>query len=224
MLSDFIALIFPESCAACHQTLLKNEETLCTSCILNLPKTNYWKTKDNPVNKIFWGRIPVENACSFYQFTKGGKVQQLLHQLKYKGNKNVGLLTGKLFGTELKNSPYIEVDAIIPVPLHLSKITKRGYNQSEVIALGLSETMQKPVKTNWLIRKYDSETQTKKSRFKRWENVKEIFATENENEFEGKHILIVDDVVTTGATIEACAQLLIKVKDVKISIVALASA
>ncbi len=224
MLSDFFALIFPESCAACHQTLLKNEETLCTSCILNLPKTNYWKTKDNPVSKLFWGRIPVENACSFYHFTKGGKVQQLLHQLKYKGNKNAGFITGKLFGTELNNTPFKEIDVIIPVPLHLSKIKKRGYNQSELIAIGLSETMQKPVKTNWLIRKYASETQTKKSRFKRWENVKEIFATANENEFEGKHLLIVDDVITTGATIEACAQLLLKVKDVKISIVALASA
>lgn len=224
MLSDFFALIFPLSCAACHQTLLKNEDTLCTTCILNLPKTNYWKTKDNPVSKIFWGRIPVENACSFYQFTKGGKVQQLLHQLKYKGNKNAGYVPGKLFGTELNNSAFKEIDAIIPVPLHLSKIKKRGYNQSEIIALGLSETMQKPVQTNWLIRKYASETQTKKSRFKRWENVKEIFATENENEFEGKHLLIVDDVVTTGATIEACAQLLLNVKDVKISIVALASA
>lgn len=224
MLSDFFALIYPESCAACSQTLLKNEDTLCTSCILNLPKTNYWKTKDNPVSKIFWGRIPVENACSFYQFSKGGKVQHLLHQLKYKRNKNAGYVPGKLFGSELNNSSFEEIDAIIPVPLHLSKIKKRGYNQSELIALGLSETMQKPVKTNWLVRKYASETQTKKSRFKRWENVKEIFATENETEFEGKHLLIVDDVVTTGATIEACAQLLIKVKDVKISIVALASA
>lgn len=224
MLSDFFALIFPENCAACHQTLLKNEDTLCTSCVLNLPKTNYWKTKDNPVSKIFWGRIPVENACSFYQFTKGGKVQHLLHQLKYKGNKNSGIFVGKLFGTELNNSAFKEIDAIIPVPLHLSKIKKRGYNQSELIAMGISETMQKPVKTNWLIRKYASETQTKKTRFMRWENVKEIFATENENEFEGKHLLIVDDVVTTGATIEACAQLLLKVKDVKISIAALASA
>jgi len=224
MLSDFFALIYPESCAACGQTLLKNEETLCTSCIFNLPKTNYWKTKDNPVSKIFWGRIPVENACSFYHFTKGGKVQHLLHQLKYKGNKNVGYFTGKLFGAELSNTPFKDIDALVPVPLHLSKVKKRGYNQSELIAQGIAEVMQKPLKTNWLIRKYASETQTKKSRFLRWENVKEIFATENELEFESKHLLIVDDVITTGATIEACAQLLLKVKGVRISIVALASA
>jgi ComF family protein len=224
MLSDFFALIYPESCAACGQTLLKNEETLCTSCIFNLPKTNYWKTKDNPVSKIFWGRIPVENACSFYHFTKGGKVQHLLHQLKYKGNKNVGYFTGKLFGAELCNTPFKDIDALVPVPLHLSKVKKRGYNQSELIAQGIAEVMQKPLKTNWLIRKYASETQTKKSRFLRWENVKEIFATENELEFESKHLLIVDDVITTGATIEACAQLLLKVKGVRISIVALASA
>lgn len=224
MLSDFFALIYPESCAACGQTLLKNEDTLCISCIINLPRTNYWKTKDNPVSKIFWGRIPVENACSFYQFSKGGKVQRLLHQLKYKGNKNAGYVSGKLFGAELKDSPFNEIDAIIPVPLHFSKIKKRGYNQSELISLGLSETLGKPTKTNWLIRKYASETQTKKSRYKRWENVKEIFATENEQEFEGKHLLIVDDVITTGATIEACAQQLLQVKNVKISVVALASA
>jgi ComF family protein len=224
MFSDFFALIYPESCAACGQTLLKNEETLCTSCIFNLPKTNYWKTKDNPVSKIFWGRIPVENACSFYHFTKGGKVQHLLHQLKYKGNKNVGYFAGKLFGTELNNTHFKDIDALVPVPLHLSKIKKRGYNQSELIGQGIAEVMQKPLKTNWLVRKYASETQTKKSRFKRWENVKEIFAVENESEFESKHLLIVDDVITTGATIEACAQLLLKVKGVKISIVALASA
>jgi ComF family protein len=224
MLSDFIALIYPESCAACNQTLLKNEYCLCTSCIFNLPKTNYMNMPDNPVSKLFWGRIPVENACAYYQFTKGGKVQKLLHELKYKGNKDAGLFPGKLFGTELKQSIYNNIDAIIPVPLHLSKLKKRGYNQSEMIAIGLSEAMQKPIRTDWLIRKYASETQTKKSRFKRWENVKEIFAIQKNEEFEGKHLLIVDDVVTTGATIEACVQLLLQVKNVKISIVALAAA
>lgn len=224
MLSDFFALIYPESCSACNETLLKNEHVLCTSCIINLPKTNYMHYPDNPVSKIFWGRIPVENACSYYLFSKGGKVQHLLHELKYKGNKDAGYVPGKLFGSELKQSVFNQIDAIIPVPLHLSKLKKRGYNQSEIIALGLSETMEKPIKTDWLIRKHASETQTKKSRFKRWENVKEIFATQKHEEFEGKHLLIVDDVVTTGATIEACAQLLLQVKNVKISIVALASA
>lgn len=224
MLFDFIALIYPENCAACGQTLLKNEKTLCTHCIIQLPKTNYWLYKDNPVSKIFWGRIPVENACSFLHFTKGGNVQHLLHQLKYKGNQMAGILAGKLFGSELLNTPFSEIDAIVPVPLHLAKLKKRGYNQSELIAQGLSESIQKPLAKNWLIRKIASETQTKKNRFMRWENVKEIFATDNEAEFEGKHILLVDDVVTTGATIEACAQLLLKVKNVKVSIAALASA
>ncbi|MEJ6735526.1 MAG: phosphoribosyltransferase family protein [Flavobacteriales bacterium] len=178
--------------------------------MVNLPKTNFHKDKDNPVNKVFWGRVDVEMASSFYLFSKKSKVQNLLHNLKYRGVKEVGSVLGELFGFELNNSKfYKDIDFIVPVPLHQNKLKKRGYNQSEWIAIGLSKSMKVPVNIDSLYRRSDSETQTKKSRYKRWENVGEIFGLANNN-LEGKRILLVDDVVTTGATIEACAQLLIQ--------------
>jgi len=210
MINDFFNLIFPKLCIACNDALLKNEKIICIRCLVNLPKTNFHKDKDNPVNKVFWGRVDVEMASSFYLFSKKSKVQNLLHNLKYKGVKEVGSVLGELFGFELNSSKfYKEIDFIVPVPLHKSKLKKRGYNQSEWIAIGLSKSMKVPVNIDSLYRKADSETQTKKSRYKRWENVGEIFGLAN-NDLEGKRILLVDDVVTTGATIEACAQLLIQ--------------
>jgi len=210
MINDFFNLIFPKLCIACNDALLKNEKIICIRCLVSLPKTNFHKDKDNPVNKVFWGRVDVEMASSFYLFSKKSKVQNLLHNLKYKGVKEVGSVLGELFGFELNSSKfYKEIDFIVPVPLHKSKLKKRGYNQSEWIAIGLSKSMKVPVNIDSLYRKADSETQTKKSRYKRWENVGEIFGLAN-NDLEGKRILLVDDVVTTGATIEACAQLLIQ--------------
>jgi|TARA_B110000459_G_scaffold203905_1_gene262578 ComF family protein len=210
MINDFFNLIFPKLCSACNGALLKNEKIICISCVVNLPKTNFHKDKDNPVNKVFWGRVDVEMASSFYLFSKKSKVQNLLHNLKYRWVKEVGSVLGELFGFELNNSKfYKDIDFIVPVPLHQNKLKKRGYNQSEWIAIGLSKSMKVPVNIDSLYRRSDSETQTKKSRYKRWENVGEIFGLANNN-LEGKRILLVDDVVTTGATIEACAQLLIQ--------------
>jgi ComF family protein len=209
MLNDFFNLIFPDLCCACNNALLKNENIICTNCIVNLPKTNFHLDKENPVIKIFWGRIQIEMATSFYSFSKKSKVQNLLHQLKYNGVKEVGSIIGGLFGHELKHSEYFkDIHYIIPVPLHKKKLKKRGYNQSEWIAKGLSETMNIPVNSNFLYRKVDSKTQTNKSRYKRWENVNEIFGIEGD-EINNSTVLLVDDVVTTGSTIEACAQMLI---------------
>ena len=149
-------------------------------------------------------------ATSFYLFSKKSRVQRLLHHLKYKGVKEVGFVVGKLFGYELKESIYFKnIDFIVPVPLHENKLKKRGYNQSEWIAIGLAEAMNVPININSLYRKQDSQTQTKKSRYKRWENVGDIFWV-SDNELNGKRVLLVDDVVTTGATIEACAQVLLQ--------------
>lgn len=210
MINDFFNLIFPRLCCACNKALLKSEEIICLSCTINLPKTNFHTDKDNPVNKVFWGRVDIEMAASFYVFSKKSKVQNLLHHLKYKGVKEVGSVIGELYGYELNDSEYYkDIDFIIPVPLHHNKMKKRGYNQSEWIAMGLSKSMNIPINSDSLYRKSDSQTQTKKTRYKRWENVGEIFDVANNN-IDGKKVLLIDDVVTTGATIEACAQVLIR--------------
>lgn len=210
MINDFFNLIFPKLCCACNNALLKNENIICITCSVSLPKTNFHKDKENPVNKVFWGRVKVEMATSFYLFSKKSKVQNLLHHLKYKGVKEVGSVIGKLIGYDLNESEdFKKVDFIVPVPLHKNKLKKRGYNQSEWIAKGVSDAMKIAINTETLYRKEDSQTQTKKTRYKRWENVEEIFGVSN-NMLNGKNVLLVDDVVTTGATLEACAQVLIK--------------
>lgn len=222
---DFISLFYPNNCVACQNALFRNEQTICTSCLFHLPKTEYHYEKDNPISRIFWGRTEIEIAASYCFFVKAGKVQHLIHQLKYKGKKEIGILLGEIYGKELLKSAFFKnIDVIIPVPLHPKKEKKRGYNQSEMFGIGLSSSMQIPLDKTTLIRTYASETQTKKSRFKRWENVKEIFDLQNADLLENKHILLIDDVITTGATIEACVNMLKKIKNVKISIVSIAAA
>jgi ComF family protein len=203
--------------------LLRHEDILCTICFHQLPKTNFHLQENNPVYRIFWGRVTVEHAAAWCYFQKGGKVQHLIHLMKYNGKKEIGQYLGLIYGRELMLSPlYQNVDVIIPVPLHPKKKRKRGYNQSELIAKGLSETMKIPVDTKTLIRTTASDSQTKKSRYRRWENVKEIFCVTNFTLLQNKHILLVDDVLTTGATIDSCATELLKIYGVKISVVALA--
>jgi ComF family protein len=194
------------------------------SCQFSLPRTNYHLDKENPLTKVFWGRVDVQNAAAFYFFKKKGKVQNLLHHLKYKGVKEVGERIGELYGFDLLKSDWLEdIDYIIPVPLHPKKMKKRGYNQSEYFAKGLSKSTNKKLETTVLYRNKHSDTQTKKSRFNRWENVSEIFDVNNAELIAGKHILLVDDVVTTGATIEASVQALQKA-NCSVSIVAIATA
>lgn len=225
MLNDFISLIFPQVCASCGNSLYKNEQTLCTYCVYHLPKTNFHLNNDNPVAKIFWGRVDILSAGAFYGFNKGGRVQHIIHQLKYKGRKEVGFAVGKLYGYELKMcDSFKSVDTIIPVPLHPKKIKKRGYNQSEAFAEGLAASMEVPANVKTLFRAYESETQTKKSRFSRWQNVESIFQLKDIKSLEGKHVLLVDDVVTTGATLEACAQTLQQIPGIKISVATIAYA
>ncbi|MBA3705022.1 MAG: ComF family protein [Bacteroidetes bacterium] len=225
MLNDFVSLIFPHVCASCGKSLYKKEYSICIHCAYHLPKTNFHLDKENPIAKIFWGRINIHSAGAFYGFNKGGKVQHLIHQLKYKGNKEVGITVGKWYGYDLRLHPaFSTVNIIIPVPLHPKKEKKRGYNQSRFFAEGLAQSMSVDADFTILIRALESNTQTRKSRFNRWKNVESVFQLRSEKILHGKHILLVDDVITTGATLEACAQILLQVPGVKVSIATIAYA
>ncbi len=223
--NDFISLLYPYTCSTCGKSLLKSEKWLCTKCLLDIPKSDYWLSQENPVNQLFWGRTPIEFASAFLIFSKGSAYRKLIHSLKYKGDQTSGIQLGKQFGKAIvKQSEYPKIDCIIPVPLHPKKLKKRGYNQSECIAKGLSEILKVPYITDVLIKTVNTKTQTKKSKEERWQNVSGTFAVLNPQNIEGKHILLVDDVITTGATIENCAITLLESADCKISIACLARA
>jgi len=225
ILKDLRAVIFPELCMACNLRLGRKEELLCLKCLTNLPVTNFHKDADNPVSKIFFGRAPLHFAAAFLYYSHKGSVQRMIHKLKYKGVSEMGILLGKLYGYELsKTGVFQSADYIVPVPLHPDKLKKRGYNQSEVIARGLSMAMKIPVDAENLYRNVYTETQTKKTKYKRWENVDSIFCVKNPDVFTKKHLILVDDVITTGATIEACAQELLRIEGCTVSIVAVATA
>jgi len=225
MFDDFISLIFPRVCVSCGKRLYKSEHSICTYCSYHLPKTNYHTDNENPIAKIFWGRINIHSASAYYAFGKGGKVQHLIHQLKYRGQKDIGVTLGKFYGYDLRKcDAFKTVETIIPVPLHPGKQKKRGYNQSEFFAAGLAETMNVKTDFSTLYRAYQSETQTRKSRFSRWKNVETVFRLKDAEQLAGRHILLVDDVITTGATLEACAQTLQQIPGVRISIATIAYA
>ncbi len=210
---------------ACNNSLYKGEEILCTFCLYHLPKTNYHDQKDNPVFRHFWGKVNISAASAFYYYDKGQKVQKLIHRLKYKGQKEIGIKIGELYGQELSKSPFFnDVNLIHAVPLHKSRLRSRGYNQSEYFVQGLSTAMKVTALNNLIVRNKKTETQTRKNRFSRWKNVNEVFSLTSTNDIEGKHILLVDDVITTGSTLAACAEALLKVKNTKVSIASMAYA
>jgi ComF family protein len=191
-------------------------------CLADLPRTRFHHIADNDVARIFWGRIPVVQATSFIYFSKESRYRQIIHDLKYKNQQHIGIKMGRLFALELRNTGFMNTDYIIPVPLHAKKLRIRGYNQSRLIAEGMSEIMHKPVLTDHVIRKIPTKTQTRKSRYERWENVRDTFYVMQTSEIQNKHFLLVDDVITTGSTIEACARALLEVPGVSISIASLA--
>ncbi len=223
-LDDFTGLFFPRLCISCTGALQRHETMLCDHCLYHLPRTQFHRDADNPVARLFWGRIPVEYATSFFYFSKGSPYQKILHELKYKGMKEIGLEMGRIFGKEIRDSEFRKVELVVPVPLHPSKLRKRGYNQAEWIALGLSEGLCKPMDSRSLIRKVSSSTQTRKGRYDRWMNVEGIFDASQPDHLSNRHILLVDDVVTTGATLEACASVILGLGNTKISIATLAVA
>lgn len=224
-ITDILELFFPSLCITCGNRLTSQEKYLCFDCWLDLPVTNFHLEEENKAAQLFWGRTEIKNATSFFSFRKGSNYQQLIHFIKYKGSKQLGFETGKKFGFSLSESDaYRSVDILVPVPLHPKKEKQRGYNQSEWIAGGIANVLNKPVSSRNLYRKSYTSTQTRKGRYERWQNVEGIFGIHNPREFEGKHILLIDDVLTTGSTIEACAIQLIKIPNIKISVATLAYA
>jgi ComF family protein len=222
ILNDFFHLFYPNLCAGCSKTLVKNEKYICTNCLYHLPRTNFHKTADNPAAQMFWGRVPIVNVTSFYYFKKGSLVQKIMHRIKYKGEKETGKELGRLLGSELLNTDFVNVSAIIPVPLTKERLRIRGYNQSEWIAMGISAVLNKPLITNALYRRKAKSSQTQKNRYDRWLNTDEGFDIQNIETVKDKHVLLVDDIVTTGATLEACANILYNNGVKQISIATLA--
>jgi len=224
-INDLVNLFYPEVCAACNNGLYKGEKTVCTNCLYHLPKTNFHKEAENPVEKQFWGKVPIHSATSLYYFNKGARVQQLIHRLKYHGEKEVGLFTGKVLGKELiKADRFSSVNQIVPVPLHASKLRSRGFNQADFFGLGLSEAMNLPFTSDFLVREKATATQTHKSRFERFENVNRLFVRNPKYQSEPAHFLLVDDVITTGSTLSSCAAALMEIPGAKVSIATIAYA
>lgn len=223
ILDDFVSLLFPRLCQACGDSLMRNEKLICTDCYVNIPRTNYHLEANNAVEKIFWGRCKLERAAAFSFFNKDSHIRELIHNLKYRGVKDIGTEIGRIYARDLLQSSFLDgIDMIIPVPLHTSKLKSRGFNQSEEIARGLSEVTNIPVNTTTLKRSSSSPTQTKRSRFDRWTNVEGKFSVTDYTTIDNKHILLVDDVITTGATIESCANELLKGINTTVSVIAVA--
>ena len=222
---DLLSLLFPNLCCACGVSLHRGEAHLCTRCINELPYTDHHTDPANKAAKKLWGRIQFNAAMAMLHFRKGSRVQNIIHHLKYKNNNSIGVLLGTMMAERLKlSAAFCDIDVIIPVPLHRERQRRRGYNQSQSIARGIGAALQVAVNANAIIRAVATSSQTNKTRFKRYENMKGVFKVRDESALRGKHVLLVDDVITTGATIESCANELNKfgIKKLSIAFVALA--
>jgi ComF family protein len=220
MIEALINLVYPQLCIGCNGALLKSEQFICTFCIQQFPETNFHLQKDNELEKAFWGRVRLQRAFSFLVFRKKGVVQNILHELKYGNNPELGVFLGELYGSKLKQAG-VSGDVIVTIPLHASKLKQRGYNQSDCFAQGLSKVLNIPHYPNAIKRIKSTETQTKKNRVERWDNVETVFSVYDPLLIQNKHVLLVDDVITTGATIEACAQVILtQTNDVSVASIA----
>jgi competence protein ComFC len=222
-INNLLGLFYPKNCLTCAKVLTKYEEILCFSCKIDLPLTKFSNIKDNETEKIFYGRVPIESATSLLHFSKKGNVQKLIHHLKYKNQQKIGILLGELMGEEiLLSNRFDTVDCVIPVPLHPSKLKIRGYNQVTKFGQTLAQKLAVPYHEDLLIVKEFVKTQTRKNRFDRLNNLEKHFELANKGFPENKHILLIDDIVTTGATLEACCIQLGQTKNIKISIATMA--
>ena len=225
MIKNLLNLFFPKVCFGCSHLLTDNEHYLCTQCRHDLPVTNYHFNNADAIEKIFYGRVKLEQATAFLHFEKKGIVQHLMHNLKYKGHQDIGGFLGKWFGHELSTVPeYKNIDVVIPVPLHKKKQRKRGYNQVAKFGIEMASALNATYLDNVLVKTTNTKTQVFKKRMARWSSDNEIFTIKNHELIESKHILLVDDIITTGATIEACVNVLTKAKNVKISVASMAIA
>jgi len=222
-LQDFSHLFFPHNCLGCGSDALQNDAILCMQCFSQLPVTGFIQQPGNPVEKIFYGRVNIAAAGSAFYFTKDSVMQNMIIALKYRGNREAGHYMGRLLGMQLADTErFNTVDVIIPLPLNIKKEKKRGYNQAAVIAEGIQAAWNKPVLQKATARKLFTNTQTQKGRIERWQNMQDVFEVKDVAALEGKHILLVDDVVTTGASLEACAMPILKVPGATISVATIA--
>lgn len=218
-------LFYPHVCTGCGSDIIEQENLLCLKCVNTLPHTNFAMHANNAVEKIFWGRLPLTAATSEFYFAKGTVIQHLIHEFKYKGNKDVGTYLGAMMGSSiLSTNRFKKIDALIPLPLYADKEHKRGFNQAKILCEGMSEIMNVPVITNNVVRKRFTQTQTKKHREERWQNVEGSFNVDAIEQLKNKHVLLVDDVITTGATLEACGKEILNIDNVQLSVATLAYA
>ena len=222
---DVASLIMPRTCLACGRVLLENEGSICLACRYNMPLTNFAKRKENPVKLLFENVLPVESAAAMYWFVGGTEWQRIIHNFKYYGRWFFAQKMGEWLGEELRDSGnFDDIDLIIPIPLHYRRRLRRGYNQSEELAMGIGRKMGIKCDFRSVRRRLYNDSQTSKSRSERWDNVEQIFEVRNAEKLRGRHILLVDDVLTTGATMTSCASTILKACDgnVRISIASLA--
>jgi len=225
MLADTLHLFYPQICTGCGSDLISKNSLLCINCIDELPHTNFALHENNPIEKIFAGRITINAAHSEFYFSKGQLIQHLIHLLKYKNNKDAGYYLGEIMGnTLLRSGRFSNINYLIPMPLYPDKEFKRGYNQAEIICQGIQKSTLIPVLSNNVVRKRPTETQTRKHRAERWQNVDGSFFVNNPLIIKGKSVLLVDDVITTGASLEACGKVILQVPGSSLSFASLAHA
>ncbi|NDV15256.1 ComF family protein [Muricauda sp. TY007] len=223
IINEINNILLPRVCFGCNAQLFREERILCAVCRHDVPLTDYNFLEENAVDRIFYGRIPIKKAASFVFFSKNGLIKNLLHWLKYKNQEQIGGFFGDWCGAQLKESGELgHIDAVVPVPLHPKKLKKRGYNQVALFARTIAENLGAEYCDDWLIKVKNIKTQTKKGRQSRWESSKDAFDLNASNSGKFKHVLLVDDVITTGATIESCAQTLLQQKNIEVSVLSMA--
>ena len=226
LLSGLRALFYPQCCCVCEKKLIEGENYICLDCLLKMPETNYCSQPENAASNRLSGKIPYEKVVSFLYYNKGGWAQNVIANIKYKENPDLGRYMGVIMANEMRLSSFFEgVDWLVPIPLHPKKQKKRGFNQTEKIAEGVSKITGIPVSVDLVVRKIDTRTQTKKGRYDRWLNTSGIFESQKNEKYANQHFLIIDDVLTTGATIEACVTAIMQsYEDAQISVLTLAFA